>query len=234
MTETQPIGLIYQKIPEIMSCLGAIPKDGKNEQQGWNYRKIETILARVHPLFGQHGVFIEEQVLELIRETAQSRKGEPLQWSIAKVRFRFFAKDGSFIEVITFGESMDSSDKSVGKAQTYAMKVALTSLLAIPVEVSDPDEHVPDYVREARGGTTLKAFNELKRAWLAGQGDVTGKTKSQLSVEFASWAAEMTGSIDIREAGDWKQWKQSDVDRCLESLTKENDNANRANCREGL
>src|SRR3990167_4599510 len=118
MTDAQKPGLIYQKIPEIMQSLGAIPKDGKNEQQGWSYRKIETILSRVHPLFGQHGVFIEEQGLDLQRETGQSKKGDPVQWSIVKVRFRFYASDGSFIEVITAGESMDSSDKSLDRKRT--------------------------------------------------------------------------------------------------------------------
>mgnify|MGYP001571594335 FL=1 len=101
---------------------------------------------------------------------------------------------------------------AVGRSLAFAGYLA-SGAIASQEEMDDVEEH---------DGITLAAFNDLKRAWLGSQGDVTGKTKNQLSVEFANWAVETTaGEIDIREAGDWKQWKQTDVDHCLEALTKE-------------
>jgi hypothetical protein len=200
-----------------MQSLGAIPKDGKNDQQGWSFRKIETILSRVHPLFGLHGVFVESQVIDIQRDVGQSKKGDPVQWTVVKVRFRFCATDGSSIEVVTYGESMDSSDKSAGKAQTYALKVALTSLLAIPIEVSDPDEHTPDFIRERRGGITLKDFSDLKREWFSRQKQIDGWTKEKLAVAFQDWAREQTNG-DLVDVSDWRQWKKVHLDSCLAAL----------------
>jgi len=100
---------------------------------------------------------------------------------------------------------------AVGRALAFAGYLS-SGAIASQDEMEESDE--------STDGITLAAFNELKRTWLLHKGDVTGKSKAQLSVEFGCWVAE-TASIDIREAGDWKQWRQEDLDACMKALTEE-------------
>ncbi len=221
MTDEQKTGKIYQAIIAIMRDVGAVGKDSINEQQKYKYRGAEAVYNRVQPMLATHGVFSVPRVLEEHRETGTSKAGGTMHWAFLKVEYTFYASDGSNVVVVVSGEGMDSGDKATAKALTVAHRYAICQVFAIPFAVEDPEKHSPEWATRLAGGITLATFNELKRAWLAGEGDVTGKTKSQLAIEFASWASEMTGDLDMRDAGEWKQWKQSDVDLCLKVLNQE-------------
>ena len=122
-------------------------------------------------------------------------------------------KKGSFS-----GHSMgkaSASQKAFEKLETIAVGRALAFAGYLASGDIASQEEIDDV--EVQEGITLASFNELKRKWLTAQGDVTGKTKAQLSVEFGSWAAETAG-LDIREAGDWKQWRQEEVNVCVAAL----------------
>ena len=51
-------GLIYQKIPAIMADLGAIGKEGKNKDQNYSFRSIESVMNHLHPVLAKHKVFV--------------------------------------------------------------------------------------------------------------------------------------------------------------------------------
>lgn len=131
---------IYTAINNIMSEIGAISKDKKNATQGFMYRGIDDVMNALQPLLAKHKVFIVPEVLEQIREERTSNKGAALIYSICKMKYTFYADDGTSVSAIVIGEGMDSGDKATNKAMAIAMKYACFQVFCIPTEeMKDPD-----------------------------------------------------------------------------------------------
>jgi len=134
---------IYKQINAIMNDLGAIAKDRKNTYQEYAFRGIEDFYNSIHPELSAKGVFIVTQVIDKISETHQ--KGDKISFRVMlNVNHKFYADDGSFIEVITSGEGIDTSDKATSKALSMAMKYAFIQTFSIPTtDISDPERDSP-------------------------------------------------------------------------------------------
>ena len=131
---------IYESIASIMQEVPTIGKEKINKQQGFKYRGIDDVMNAFQPILAKNKVFIVPQVLEQTREERTTRNGGNLIYSICRIKFTFYAEDGSFIEAITIGEGMDSADKSTNKAMAVAMKYAMFQVFCIPTEeMIDPD-----------------------------------------------------------------------------------------------
>lgn len=133
---------IYESINAIMQEVPAIGKDQVNKQQGFKFRGIDAVMNTLQPLLAKHKVFVVPQVLEQTREERQTSKGGTLLYSILKIKYTFYAEDGTFVEAITTGEGMDSGDKASNKAMAIAMKYAMFQVFCIPTE-DDPDAETP-------------------------------------------------------------------------------------------
>jgi hypothetical protein len=131
---------IFQAISNILNDVEAISKSKKNTQQGFMYRGIDDMYNDLHPLFAKHRVFVVPEVLESLREERTSQKGGMLLWTVLKVRFRFYAEDGSSVIAVAQGEAMDSGDKGSNKAMSVALKYTLIQLLLIPTEEEAKNE----------------------------------------------------------------------------------------------
>ena len=135
---------IYQSITEIMNESIAIKKDKFNEQQKFKYRGIDDVMNTFYPLFSKHKIFIVPEVLEQTREERTTRNGGNLIYSILKVKYTFYAEDGSSVSATVVGEGMDSADKASNKAMAAAMKYAMFQVFCIPTEeFVDPDGDTP-------------------------------------------------------------------------------------------
>ena len=136
---------IYESITKIMEEIPAIGKDQTNKTQGFKYRGIDDVMNTLQPLLSKNKVFIVPQILEQTREERTTNKGGNLIYSICKIKYIFYAEDGSCIEAVTVGEGMDSGDKATNKAMAIAMKYALFQVFCIPTEeMKDPDGETPE------------------------------------------------------------------------------------------
>ncbi len=136
---------IYESITAIMAEGYAVSKDKKNQQQGFRYRGIDDVMNTFYPLLAQHKVFAVPEVLEQTREDRQTTKGGNLIYSVLKLRYTFFAEDGSSVSAVVIGEGMDSGDKASNKAMAVGMKYALFQVFCIPTEeMQDPDATTPE------------------------------------------------------------------------------------------
>lgn len=134
------VGKIYQAIPAIMGELDAVGKNKRNAQQGFMYRGVDDVMNAINPALVKNKVFIVPEILDQLREERQSNKGNNLIYSICRIRFKFFAEDGSSVEAVTIGEGMDSGDKATNKAMAVAFKYACFQIFCIPTEeMKDPD-----------------------------------------------------------------------------------------------
>ena len=142
---------IYESIAKIMEEIPAIGKGKTNTTQGFKYRGIDDVMNALQPLLAKNKVFIVPQILEQTREERTSSKGGNLIYSICKIKYMFYAEDGTYIEAITIGEGMDSGDKATNKAMAIAMKYALFQVFCIPTEEmakADPDGEGPEVTKK--------------------------------------------------------------------------------------
>ena len=131
---------IFEAINKTMADIGAIGKNTKNLQQGFMFRGIDAVMNALNPAMIKNGIFIVPQVLEQTREERTTAKGAVLIYSICKMKYTFYAQDGSSVEAIVIGEGMDSGDKATNKAMSIAFKYAAFQVFCIPTEeMKDPD-----------------------------------------------------------------------------------------------
>lgn len=131
---------IYESICGVMADIGAVGKDSRNTQQGFMFRGIDAVMNALSPALIKNRIFVVPEILEQTREERQSSKGGLLIYSICKIKFTFYAEDGSSIAATVIGEGMDSGDKATNKAMSIAFKYACFQVFCIPTEeMQDPD-----------------------------------------------------------------------------------------------
>lgn len=136
---------IFEALTAVMADCPVIGKDQKNQQQNFMYRGVDVVMNVLQPLFIKHKVFVVPEVLESTREERQTARGGNLIYTTLKIRYTFYADDGSFISAVVQGEGMDSADKSSNKAMSVAFKYACFQVFCIPTEeFYDPDADAPD------------------------------------------------------------------------------------------
>lgn len=149
--------LIYKALSDIQGRIGAIGKNKKSPGVTYAYRGVDDVMNELHPILAEVGVTIVPDVVEQHRENRTTLKGNPIIYSIMKVKFHFFAVDGSEVVATVIGEGMDTSDKASNKAMAVAYKYACFQVFCIPTEEmakADPDGYMTD--------ATLPTKDQLK------------------------------------------------------------------------
>lgn len=136
MTETPKI---FSTINSVMSELGAITKDKRNQQQGFSYRGVDDVMNALNPLMVKYKLFCVPKVLRNEREERQTARGSNLLYSIVTMEYTLYAEDGSSVSAVVIGEGMDSGDKATNKAMAIAYKYAMFQIFSIPTEETAPE-----------------------------------------------------------------------------------------------
>lgn len=156
---------IYKAIAAVLSDVGAVGKDGQNAFDKYRYRSIDAVMNAMHPAMAKHGVFVIPEVLEQSREERGAKSGGVLIYSIIKVRYTFYAEDGSSLTATVIGEGMDKGDKSVNKAMSAAFKYALFQVFCIPTdEFSDSEDESPEARQKPKNKIDEYAKREAQKA----------------------------------------------------------------------
>ena len=161
---------IYTAIGKVISELPTIGKDRTNKQQGFKYRGVEDVMNTFQPLFAKYNIFVVPEVIDQKREERSTKSGGNLIYSILKVKYTFYAIDGSSVSAVVIGEGMDNADKASNKAMSVAFKYACFQVFCIPTEeMIDPDSETPEqstkkYTCAICGKEITKAIAEGSRA----------------------------------------------------------------------
>ena len=152
---------IYESISKVMGEIGAVGKNTKNQQQGFMYRGIDAVMNAINPALVKHNVFVVPEVLEQTREERTNAKGTTLIYSIIKVKYTFFAEDGTSVSAVVIGEGMDTGDKATNKAMSIAFKYACFQVFCIPTEeMVDPDAEVHEVKAKTLDAIKAKAIED--------------------------------------------------------------------------
>lgn len=150
---------IYTAIAEVLQDVGVVGKDATNTFDRYKYRSIDAVMNAMHPAMAKHGVFVTPEVLEVTQDERNSKDGKAMIYSVAKVKYTFYTKDGSSVSATVCGEGMDRGDKSLNKAMSAAFKYALFQTFCIPTEeMVDSETESP----EISGAITKKESQVLR------------------------------------------------------------------------
>ena len=221
MAETAKKMSIYEAISRCMEEIGAVGKDAVNKQQGFKYRGIDAVMNAINPALVKNHVFIVPEVLDQQRQERTTNKGAVLIYSICRIKYTFYAEDGSFIEAVTVGEGMDSGDKATNKAMAIAFKYACFQVFCIPTEeMKDPDEETPDRVKPQFTPATpeqLHKINEFVDAYAemcenAKAVDIMNQLKKMYNFSSTSDISTELASKLIEQVETWyKKKKEADA-----------------------
>ena len=128
---------VYEAIVSCSADIAAIgiSKDRKNAQQGYNFRGIDDVYNAMAPILAANGLVVLPRVLSRDVVERQTKSGGALFYTTVEVEYDFVsAGDGSKHTVKTYGEAMDSADKSTNKAMSAAYKYACMQAFCIPTE----------------------------------------------------------------------------------------------------
>lgn len=208
---------IYEAISRCMEEIGAVGKDAFNKQQGFKYRGIDAVMNAINPALTKNHVFIVPEVLDQSREERTTKSGGALIYSVCRIKYTFYAEDGSCIEAVTVGEGMDSGDKATNKAMAIAFKYACFQVFCIPTEeMKDPDEETQAPAKPQFNPATpeqLRKLNEFIMAY-AGmckntkESDVTDMLKKKYQYNGTSDISTELADKLIQQVEFWYQKKK--------------------------
>jgi hypothetical protein len=135
---------VYRAIAAVQGELAktGIAKDGVNSAQNYKFRGIDQVYGALSPLLAKHGLCILPRIIKrdmhervTVKEWNGQRKESVVFYVTVTAQFDFVStEDGSCHTVQTYGEAMDSGDKSTNKAMSAAYKYAAFMAFAIPTE----------------------------------------------------------------------------------------------------
>jgi len=141
--------LIYAKIAEVLSSIGSISKDQRNQAQNYSFRGIDDVYNALHPRLASAKIFWVPEVLESTHDVFESINDRGItkrQIRVRlKVKYTLYAEDGSNVTTVVEGEGIDSSDKATNKALSAALKYMVMQIFCIPTEdMIDADAETPE------------------------------------------------------------------------------------------
>lgn len=148
---------IYEKLSNISVELSSV---AKNLEVGYGQNKYKAVgeadvLKAIKPLEAKYKVYsypYARQIIETGTIESTNSKGEAKKNLFERIeviyRFINIENPNEFIDITSYGDGIDSQDKSVGKAMTYADKYALLKAYKI-VTGDDPDQEASEPLKAA-------------------------------------------------------------------------------------
>jgi len=144
---------VYQAISNVTGALSkeGIGKDNKNVTQGFKYRGIDDVYNALAPILAENKLNILPRMMSKEVVERPSKSGGTLFYTTITAEFDLVsAEDGSKHTVSAYGEAMDSGDKSIGKAMSYAYKAMAFMTFSIPTDgENDPDAQTHEVAPKA-------------------------------------------------------------------------------------
>lgn len=163
---------IYEKLAAITAELNAVAKNLKVGEGRSAYKAVgeADVLAAVKPLEDKYKVYsypcsrriVDSDVITTKKQFKDQRTGEIQESESSKffmrveTVYRFVNTENpeEYVEVITYGDGVDSGDKAPGKAMTYGDKYALLKAYKI-ITGDDPDQTASEDGKVTRRGSSI-------------------------------------------------------------------------------
>jgi len=138
MTSQNPPVDLYKALIEAKRKIPAMGKNTTVPGLPYKYRSYEMMVAKIEPILEEHGIFVFAHTVSC----EEGLDGKMRTVTIAVDYTLVHAETGQSTTQRFYGKGMDSSDKAMTKAYTYARKVMFLQVFGIADE--DPDGEKPD------------------------------------------------------------------------------------------
>lgn len=156
MVPAPQIPSIHVLMSRVMRDIHPVGKDGYNKDQGFKFRGIEAIVNALKEALVAHGVFYTPQVLSSEYGTFTTSRGTIMRTCSLRVQYVFFGPDGDYVTTVMEGESFDTGDKAVSKAESMALKYALVQTFNIPTAGVIEDADATSVESEPKSSSSTK------------------------------------------------------------------------------
>lgn len=163
---------LYQRLSKIMADVKYIQKEDKKVNNQYTFVSHDAVTAKCRQAFIDHGVFVRPSIIEheaswydtkvekWIDKKKQIVDVKSLRTEVhIEVEFINIDDPKDSMKIASIGYGLDTQDKGIGKAYSYAYKYALLKTLMLETG-DDPEkdmiDHVPEKIFKSR-----KARNEL-------------------------------------------------------------------------
>ena len=159
---------IYQKMSAITQEISTVAKNLMVGEGRSQYKAVgeADVLAAVKPVAAKHGVYSYPAKREVIDSgemvSTSTYNGQTKETHKLYVRvettYRFVNMDepSEYIDIITYGDGVDTQDKAPGKAMTYSDKYALLKAYKIQTG-DDPDQNASEPLKAVMSQNISKA-----------------------------------------------------------------------------
>ena len=157
---------VYEKIQQVMGSVNYLNKDGFVETgKGKGYKALtdEKVLGAVRPALVSAGLVIlpvkmeQQRTDEQVKAYDGSTKTNRITDVSVTYRIINVEDPKDYVEVVSAGTGVDTQDKGIGKAMTYAKKYAILNSFLIP-SGEDTDQISSDkYTEQLMGAAPEQA-----------------------------------------------------------------------------
>lgn len=187
--------LIYQKMANVYKEVEAIAKTRSNSGDiKYPFRGIDDVYNTLHKVFAKEGIFLVPETISSGVEPITSKSGSNGFHIISRIKFTFYAEDGSSVSAISEGEAIDYGDKATSKSQSMAIKYALLQTFMIPTEdTEDGDATTPEATKKSAVTPPV----------LKGEKPKGNHTEFMAKLSKSKTRAHITAALKVRDAFIW-------------------------------
>jgi hypothetical protein len=143
----------------VMESVRSVGKGDYNEDQGFRFRGVDSVVNAVGPALREHNVSVIPKRIVNTTEY-ETRRGTRMVNKEVTVEWEVRGPGGDSFTGEAIGEAADAGDKAVSKAQSVSYRVFLLTALSIPTGNPDPDSETHERVSAA---TPSKTPTQLAR-----------------------------------------------------------------------
>lgn len=130
---------IAARLTAVMEDVGAVGKEGRNAQQGFNFRGVDAVVKAVAPALRKYGIVVMPYLLEKSTVESTTRNGGSMETVYLTVQYTLTGPDGDSVVGVVAAQANDTADKATAKAMSVAYRTFWLQALCIPTDDPDPD-----------------------------------------------------------------------------------------------
>lgn len=160
MTELPSVNVAWANVMEAVRSVG---KGDFNEDQGFRFRGVDSVVNAVGPALRTHQVIVvPKRIVNIDTVEYETRRGTRMVNKQITVEWEVRGPAGDSFTAESVGEAADAGDKSISKAQSVAYRVFLLEALCIPTGNPDPDTESHERVATPQVDPAVEAANEAR------------------------------------------------------------------------
>lgn len=144
---------VHEAVTAVMEAVGAVRKDGRNNQQNFNFRGVDAVVNAVSPAMRKAGLTCHPSKVEH-RPSGKQLSGGKMATSVdVVVDYTFTGPEGDTFTTQVVAEAFDLGDKATAKAMSVALRTCLLQTFMLPTDDTDPDDDTYEQERHQRPNT---------------------------------------------------------------------------------